>query len=387
MEKVIGRLSNIFLNCFILGIYIFSNKSQYNYISNLMSMMFIVTIIIQVLNNKKIKLNGLNVAFLIFLGICFFSIFTGEDKNQALIKCKTLTLIYIFIFCLNNYLDSYEKIINLLKMFIISGIIASFYVLSDLNLNNLTRLGSDIGNQNLVGALLSISFLISIFFILYKNKKNYIILSIILLISILLTGSRTGIIFILIGLSVLILVKLRKNIIKVIIGLLILLIVIIILYKIIMQNYVIYNILGVRIEGMLNIFTGNGVVDSSSIVRRNMIDIAKQMFLNKPIWGYGLASYGMISGFGTYSHNNLLELLIGVGIIGTISYYSMYIIVFINLIKCKCDIKWIILVINLCIIITGLISSVQYYDKHTYIMLAIGSVLGNKCIDVKDNKY
>lgn len=65
--------------------------------------------------------------------------------------------------------------------------------------------------------------------------------------------------------------------------------------------------------------------DESVSVRKEMIQTSIKLFREKPILGYGIDNFSVVSQYGTYSHNNYTELLVSVGIAGFMLYYSMYI--------------------------------------------------------------
>ena len=85
---------------------------------------------------------------------------------------------------------------------------------------------------------------------------------------------------------------------------------------------------------MLSLVTGRGIADSSSILRSKYISVGIDAFKESPVIGYGIDNYRYInlrdSGHLTYSHNNFVEMLVGVGGIGFLIYYFYYI-------KLTCD--------------------------------------------------
>jgi O-antigen ligase len=94
-----------------------------------------------------------------------------------------------------------------------------------------------------------------------------------------------------------------------------------------------YDILGNRIETMINGLSGEGDVDASTSLRLKMINWGLEWFQEKPWMGYGLNAYKTLLGtkntsFGTagvYAHNNYIELMVDIGIIGVIIYYYIYV--------------------------------------------------------------
>jgi O-antigen ligase len=138
-----------------------------------------------------------------------------------------------------------------------------------------------------------------------------------------------------------------------------------------MNNTDLYNVLGVRIEQLLNALSGEGNVDNSTIVRFQMIDEGINLFKERPFLGYGIDNYASISTFSTYSHNNYIELLVGVGIFGTVIYYSLYVSIFFKLIKFvrvnKIAGLFISIILGLAILEYGLVT---YYIEIFVILLA-----------------
>ena len=84
-----------------------------------------------------------------------------------------------------------------------------------------------------------------------------------------------------------------------------------------------YNSIGYRIEGLLSLFDG-GEVDASTEDRANHIVEGWKIFKRHPFVGLGQDGYRYTNSKITYSHNNYIELLANLGIIGFSIYYSVY---------------------------------------------------------------
>lgn len=89
-----------------------------------------------------------------------------------------------------------------------------------------------------------------------------------------------------------------------------------------------YDTVGVRFEGLLRFFEGDYVAtDASTVVRYMMISQGWKFFLKQPLFGYGLNNFAFLFGRnlgGAYAHNNFIELLVDLGIVGFAVYYSFY---------------------------------------------------------------
>ena len=74
--------------------------------------------------------------------------------------------------------------------------------------------------------------------------------------------------------------------------------------------------------------------ESGSIDTR--LDLAKDFtphFLQQPVVGYGPDQFKQVASYGLYAHNNPAELLINYGLVGSICYYSMYLVIFIKIVE------------------------------------------------------
>ncbi|MFC3773817.1 O-antigen ligase family protein, partial [Paenibacillus sp. GCM10012303] len=91
-----------------------------------------------------------------------------------------------------------------------------------------------------------------------------------------------------------------------------------------------YKIVGYRMEGVFDLFSGDQQVKlHEDMVRQNMIKYGLDFFAQRPVIGFGIDNYkmlyGSIFGISMYAHNNFVELLVNNGAIGFILYYSYYI--------------------------------------------------------------
>lgn len=84
-------------------------------------------------------------------------------------------------------------------------------------------------------------------------------------------------------------------------------------------------------ESLLFLFTGEAKTDASVTGRQALLDRAVEVFLEHPLFGVGIGNFraytkdlGGVAGY--YAHNNFLELLADVGVVGTAFYYVPYLI-------------------------------------------------------------
>jgi O-antigen ligase len=67
--------------------------------------------------------------------------------------------------------------------------------------------------------------------------------------------------------------------------------------------------------------------ESSFSERKWLIEKGYQIWERSPLFGEGLGQFASISGFGAYSHNNYIEILVSGGIIAFLLYYMLYALV------------------------------------------------------------
>lgn len=254
------------------------------------------------------------------------------------------------------------------------------YILINVDINSfiLARLGEDdTGNWNAnnVGIMMSVGILTAVYLI---SEVKPMIIKAMLVIFIAgflyletISGSRKAILMLVLGLCALVLLNgkgklLLKTIVIALIG--------IITFYIIINVPAIYNIIGWRIEGMINGITGNGESDSSYVLRQNMIASAWQLFLKNPILGCGIDNFRFFNPvMKSYSHNNFLEIAADSGIIGLIAYYGIYVYIILDYFRAayKKDKLCIIIFVIFAVFLISQWGLVSYYDLLQNIILCI----------------
>jgi len=377
-----------------------------NQVSNLISGVFILIAATKILLQRKkfifINNNDFLFFYLIFIIICIISYFYSLESVTSAIMIKTLSLYFIFIVTLVNYVDDYDKLRKLIKYFIYSGIIASLFILFNFLYNygfsRFFRLGGLLGNQNAMGIIIGIATTFSFYFLVFEKKYLYIFPIIITAIMVLLTGSRTALVFVFLNVLFLIYFKNRSTFKGKLKAVILILFLFLFSYYLMFNIPIFYTVIGRRVENTINFFGNSGINESSTLMRNYMIKFGIEKFKEKPILGWGIANYRVLLdqdiGRRGYAHNNYIELLVDVGTIGMIVYYLMYIFSLFKLKKIEIGIyknyRYLFISLFLSILIIGY-SSVYYYNKHFYILLAMASVLiggksNEKNIIIEDNK-
>ncbi len=361
-----------------------------NQVSNLIAGVFILIAATKILLQRKkfifINNNSFLLFYFLFITVCVISYFYSLESVTSVITIKTLSLYFIFIVTLVNYVDDYDKLRKLIKYFIYSGIIASFYILFNFLYNygfsHFFRLGGLLGNSNTIGIIIGVSTTFSFYFFVFEKKYFYIFPIIITFIMVLLTGSRTALVFVVLNILFLIYFKNRSSFKGKLKAVILILLLFLLSYYLIFNIPIFYTVIGKRVENYIAIFSGSGTNEGSILMRNYLIKFGIEKFKEKPIFGWGIANYrillGQDIGRETYAHNNYIELLVDVGTIGMVVYYLMYIFSLFKLKKIKIGIyknyKYLFISLFLSILIIGY-SSIYYYNKHFYILLAMASVL------------
>ncbi len=344
-------------------------------------------------NDEKISTNKLSSKYILW--ILGFLTYTLIECKFALSYTNAIenwkTVFYIFIINLFIYkVSKYNKsIIPSIAIGVILGatikaciIYSSYGLFAFLSSRN-----ADGVSANSIGFYSAIScFLIIIINILndkYKtegkiNKLFLLILFIVNLLAVIMSASRKALIYLIIPLFAYFIIYSKKNKInyfKVMFRIVFSMMVIYFAYLIIMNNEFLYNLIGIRIETMVNGLIGSGTIDASTKTRLSLIESGMEWFKTKPLFGYGLNNYSYLFqqhykmwNIAYYSHNNYVELLVDTGIVGTIIYYIIYFIAFRNIILSKEKIKKIFLGILIALLVCDY-GMVSYYEPLTQLLL------------------
>ena len=147
---------------------------------------------------------------------------------------------------------------------------------------------------------------------------------------ILIIGSRRALILVALTIAIFALGN-SKNPIKLFRTLIVGIVSVVFLWGILTQIPQFRAVIGERLEHFVfGLFQGNSSAFDDS--RDLMAVKALELFIQRPILGWGLGCFSINSGFDiAYSHNNYAELLYAMGSIGFVVYYSYYLIILPNL--------------------------------------------------------
>lgn len=371
---------NITLILYLFGVIVTDEGS--NFMKVIRVVMLGVCLVIT-LKEKKIRLYKYFLPLILFCLFAILSIKWACNKALSLEMSKTLVINVITIYCFFYLVNFNKKRIDLvLKSIMIFPILlelrAIYYggIFGYLN----SRISGTISG-NTVGMCSAFGASIALYYILKKNKTSlYITLFITNIMILILSSSRKAILCLLIPVGVLYVFNNKNRLLNIIFKLIVLSIITIGVYYLIINIEFLYNTIGHRMESLINGLIGNGDnIDASAKTRMNLITWGLEWFKENKWIGYGVDNYRVMLTtthpdypISYYAHNNYVELLVDLGIVGTVLYYFNYIkIIFIGFIKKRkmsnCGLVFIGILIAILISETGLVS---YYDKYIQMMLA-----------------
>lgn len=327
----------------------------------------------------KICVKGFFIKYCIFVVYVLIACIWAKDKSDAFNRPYIFSFIQILIvaFFIEHHVHSKQDAVCYFKLMVLAlaytmGILLIRTPLADIGE---TRIGYEMGhNPNTIGIYCASGAVMTMYFGKIKNK--YYILTILFSCIALLTGSRKGVLMLTIGCGIFWIIQVRgralvkRCFVTIAVGVFFLLFV--------LYNEQLYSIIGYRIEAMLSSFLGHET-DYSMDERAFFSTYATDLFKQKPIFGWGT------NGFVTemrriayknvaYCHNNYLELLATLGIVGAVLYcrIEVYILVQGVSISYRTNCIETKLIVSLLIpILLGEIYYVSFYSCFTQIVILL----------------
>ena len=291
-----------------------------------------------IVNLNKYKLWSLS-----FLLISLLSLIYSINKSDSFNMLKMLVILVIIMIYVESELNNLYSIEKMIMLYVIGVGTTLIYVLITQDLNQFQLAihgeaftgrwnGNEIG-MNAAMALMMILYL----FPKAKNlflKMYYCIIVAVSLYLVYWMGSRKTIVFLILGLCGVILLKKPKKLIR---NLLLVCCLITVSWNLLMEVPSLYKNVGWRLEALTSSITGKGKADSSTLLREKYIKVGIESFKESPVIGYGVASFSEINehktNHHTYSHNNFIEIAVGLGVIGFIFYYWFFVYLIIKYLK------------------------------------------------------
>lgn len=370
---------------YVISIFIFSYKIELNKISNGIFILFAMLTLIIVFRPNKIKFPKSYIMLGVFVAYSFLSILWSLNSDTALAMSITLLLMFVLSFLVYLTFANENGAEYILKSLMIAGLVMSIYTIFYYGLSTFIesllsgiRLGTEINQVNILGMYAANTTILCVYYAMLKNKKYFYIIAILPFLVSLSSGSRTALAMCFLG--VILLMLLHHGTRKIYKGVLAALVVGVVFYYLL--NLPFFDKTIERTVELLNIFSDTELIDHSAQIRFFMIDFGMDQFRKNPIWGYGADSARYLLNqvlYNTYLHNNYVELLVNYGLIGFLLYYSIFVNILLKIIpmlKGK-NPEAIAITVLLVIKLIADYGTVSYYDKTTYLMLAVGLIVIN----------
>lgn len=264
--------------------------------------------------------------------LCFYALSMLWAVNAGITRVNLIATIgrTILMFYIVIYMNDKEKIFRVIKLFIAAAFLNSIYLLLTYGVTAISRLDGEGGamatgwNLNAIGLMMSLAAFFIVFLFSAKKisrlKWMYIFIFVFSVFIVVVTGSRKAILMLACYLAIYYFLT-RKNKMG---ALLIIIISCVVIYQILMSVPVVYELVGSRVESFISGYFGSGAYSASDRTRVYMMDVGGELIRQKPWFGHGMANFKVLYPSGQYSHNNYIELLVGMGVFGTVIYYFGY---------------------------------------------------------------
>lgn len=400
LYKVIDNATTFVLIIYIIALTAFENYAPTTWISSYSLYLFLLVALTRVLLKSRIILTFYSIIMLIYGALLALSLFWAEDFNYGFTTLYWYMTCVILTFFVVNYVDSKAKFYTIINAYIIAGVVLSLLLYNAYGLEifnavanskNGLRLGGEIGNSNAIGLSLAFSVCFALYFLVdFKNsfiKKVLYIGSICLLGPVLfLSGSKKALFVLLFGILYIFITQKtdKKVIFSKLKGITISIVFLFLVYWL-LNNVPAFWYVGQRVNEMLLTFQRQEV-SATDLTRLNMVKTSIEQFGNAPLLGNGIAHSKVV--FGTYSHNNYVEILMNTGIVGFITYYSMYLIFIYKAYRLSKNERELVIIIGFVLITFIIIEMglVSYYARYYQILLAAISSILMKGRIIKDDK-
>lgn len=356
-----------------------------NNLLKLIKVLFVSPCLVCIIKTQKIYFDTYVKWMFCFTAFAGLSFFWAVSISNAAYRYQTLVINIICIYCLLQYIKNRPDRIDLiLKTLLLAPIMLEMRVVMSYGLFAFQHIRNldGIMSSNLIGMRAGIAVVLGNYFLVNEKRHRMIYLIFIALnaTTAILSGSRKAILFMLIPLLLFYLFR-QKNSMKFMKNAMFAVVLVGVTYYAIMNIPFIYDMVGYRFETMVYGLMGTGETDGSTSLRLKMIDWGLEWFMIKPWLGHGINNYMTLLGTmhtyagttGVYAHNNYIELLVDLGLIGTAIYYFIYLKILQKAVRIRKQLgplQLIMMGIFMSIIINEY-GMVSYVDICTQIILAL----------------
>ena len=307
--------------------------------------------------------------------------------------------VVLYAFSHMNSMDGIRKVVNTFLAAVVLNNIFIMVVFGPSALIEVRTLEvvTKAGNNNGIGMSSAYAIILSWYLGDEQRRKKPLMLVVyaFLLLIVLLTGSKKALLILFLAVALMYFLT-HKNKLTVV---LVIAAVVAVGYFLLLNVPALYSLIGNRIESMVNgmisvlsleNLTANNLnntsLNNSDRTRFYMILRGLEWAKERPLLGYGMANYqdlfGTVTTKNMYSHNNYIEILVGMGIVGLCLYYLMYVSIIAK--DCK-NVRRsyharvsLMLILLLLVLEIGLVS---YLEIFTQITVGIATCLSTKLVN------
>lgn len=339
------------------------------------------------IQKNKIILNEYSLPLLFFCMYVYLMCTTRDASSSMgmniaywVLTCTVACLMVFFMTTRHQEIIKYAMMAYIIGALILAFRLVSEYggieeMIDTASGKGENRIGGEMGNENAIGLFFANGILCSLVFFIKNNKKTLrtllALVMVALAIMLLLTGSRKSVVMALAGMLLIVFFNYRKvNAGKKIAVFLLIITILIVIYNLI-TSLEMFSTISERFEKLFGGFFGDDTSYDTDMTRKRYVAEGLEAFYRNPLFGNGTGiSYSL---FGTYSHNNFVELLMSYGIIGFCLYYIPYAVLIVKLFKLvrKKDVVAMYFLAYTIMQIVLAVGWITYYDRPTQIVTAL----------------
>lgn len=312
----------------ILSIPLFSFVTGKTYITWVLTIALFVCMGVDLFLYKGVRLDFSSICMFLFFVAAFISTAVAKFKNFVMtpVLLHSITVI-VYLYLLSNKKKTKTFLwIAYLAVAVFASVFLVRYHREILALDS-TRLGAAFGDQNDISIFLALGFLFSLFLILFSSDLFLMVFGLFFLCLFSLCGLSTGskIFLLLIVVSSIVAIFIRLGTRRWHISL------IVVFALLLLAGFVLSlpfatTIRSRLLDAVATLFSGSAKtassIDGSTSDRLNMLIASFELFLQRPIFGFGINGFLTNNSFNrAWAHNNLGEFLTDFGLIGTFLFH------------------------------------------------------------------
>ena len=383
-KKRVWNISSVLMGLYILLNYICQETLLAPKYHSYVMYLFVAWTVFSIFRRGRFLLTNFTIWQVAMLILSLVSILWAETAVMGALynMLVGMVLSVCFIFAI----DSVERLEKTLLIFVISAdALGVLMILTGQMTADNGRLGQELtGNANAFASMIMISAIISGWFFVYKTRvSKYFNLASMLFCSYMLalSGGRKYLLVSVLCLGLFLVFKDTSKAVRILGSLIKAGIIVGLMYMAVMNIPVLYNAIGYRLESLFSMVSGGESNISSDALRQNLIRIGLEKWTESPLLGFGVDTFKYYNlrttGHFYYAHNNYVELLYDLGLVGFLAYYGFYLHI-LNQLKKLSSVYKEYKILGISVILGFMvweIGAVSYYSVFIQLILAVVYVM------------